>query len=1387
MHNSTLQEPTSKNTEKSSPVLSPEANKFGAKGNPLSKDLLPPTGEIAQNIMKHPPKDMGTDLNKVISVEKLVRQTLELIRERQKQEILIFENIKQIGEHFYRIGWDEKDKDCMRNKHGFTNRLKDAGNKPNLTGAKLDFETLAHLEDLKDDERINLFIQSCSPLQTSLEALKNKLDFILLTEYQYLSKLQLDEIKNWDSELKRYTNQNDEDTDINLLLNVAAFSHDEECLGLLDKFLKELDSPWYKHLGFGEKVDCYALGYFIVEFGEFSKEISRFVKPKDSSLKNLFGKLGKLRDTIKGCPEILAESDHHSLLRMKKKIEQAAPSLKKIIEALLNLIKPFHQNGILDYDKINMVETDTTQSKFEKENSSDIEKARSCFSKKKAPQNEKPRTLEADIEALKDKIRCFEAQIRSEVGETEKILCEIPFNHKDFDKFMEFEAGNFMKKLNNYLDSSKDHQNPSNSFQKRLDHNLDLINKQLKEISLEKNNEQSKGLKMRKKDIEELKRISIIYSDVLASIWEKNDEDLKEFNAKLEKILKEKSLKNKILKSKGELSKKQEEEQKQPIQTSHEEQKKEKEEKQNTSQEVQISTQALQKNSPSLENKAKNSSQELRELLGRAISEVENLFTYQEFLQKIGYDEANDLFPKFLRAEKMSFGLLGQYYKNIFKKENEEKLSQFIIQNSILAKDCFNVIKIRHQQLMHQLHKCDIQAINQTIIKQAVPWREDLKSISFCLMEDLEEKELLQMPETSPITFDVKNLTEHNQILYNWYMKIVSLNRLLKSDKAILEYNELMKQVTDETDPKLLTEIHWQAGLAYQYIKDFDKVIGPFQKGLYQAKMIPEGDIVLLKRVTLGGIDQVQCPWRNHRVFALQYDLALAYIQKKKFKEAQFHLEEILSCDSLSSTERLSVDFQLSIIERKHGHQEVSKKRMELMYLNSFEEISSNHLIWGFSILFDLSIAYLEGHNLEEAIECIKLLQSYFNDNENKLRAAQGQKLLLNRILVNEKIHRISLIKAALKDDKECQQEVMKTHDSLLEDQNVIENSPFLTNLKEYNRHNFIIAIILGEITTRDILPLYGERNFENIGLIQDMKEEVKRDLLELKNFIFSLEKDKKKIKELEESLFIKKLKESLGVKLYIIAIKNFGDKMYKEAKEYMQKSILCQWLDDFILFERDDSSLQLANSTDIDKEKLRKYLSERVSKSGSASTIFGKYERSKGDSQKKEDLLGEYEIGFLRAIAVEQKLFFTNLKIHEKTLTFRYFKFDLANSDWTIETLVCQHDEAIKKINNIGIVYFNDKMFSLACDCFDHVIYTVLKLNLNTSNQDYASNFYWRGSTHQKMKKFEMAIQDFQRVIEYKLEDEIYNEARIKLKECSMEQQKAKRLKMFSDAISRE
>ena len=270
------------------------------------------------------------------------------------QDAILIKSLAQIGNLLSGIAWKEDDETCIRNTHGLRNRHQKKGNKLNTNGAKLDFETLGHLKTLAEDQQTcSLLLNNKTAINSDLQKLKAKIDYILSAEYLHLSEEQYSEVS-----LNRRNLPDSDESDLGILWLAAAYHHDQQCLNQMIELLTTFDAIVDEDLK--DPLQRYHLGYILCQLGEYAKELSHFIKPESyqQAEKNvtrfMFGKLGQYRQKIKQSPFIVRKENTRELQQMRLLIRQVSPRLKLLLINLRNTLQVFStQANIRQYHGCN--------------------------------------------------------------------------------------------------------------------------------------------------------------------------------------------------------------------------------------------------------------------------------------------------------------------------------------------------------------------------------------------------------------------------------------------------------------------------------------------------------------------------------------------------------------------------------------------------------------------------------------------------------------------------------------------------------------------------------------------------------------------------------------------------------------------------------------------------------------------------------------------------------------------------------------------------------------------------------------------------------------------------------------------------------------------------
>ena len=926
--------------------------------------------EIEGEIIRVRELKLKKDLDNLIEIKRLIIQIFEL----GNNQKLILEHLQKIGEYIHNISWDQYDKGCIRNKHGYRNRHIDSGNEKNTgeESAKLDFEELAHLKDLAKDSEFNWVLNGYYLVLASLSALMEKVDFILDQEDKFLDDAQclsLGRIVPWevqaspdifkrsefaDEELRMEAEQLwDEYVQSSMLLMmdskksddflrvVSAWYHDSKCINKLIDLVVQTKEVEYSN----DKVDQYFLAYIFVQIGEIAKEVSDFIKIE--SLRWLFSGLGDYRDKIKGLGKIVGPK----LSQMYKEFEEASPILKQLLFILKEILSEYKSvEQLKNYDSIGKKIEEKFLS-FEQSCQWQVDKAKKQLKDGVKNFEKTQKILEEEVEQLKISLKSLEV---------ETALLNNQHDNRDFNAEQTKLYELFLK-----IESGR---------QSELYKGIDKLFKFLTEQPKAQDNVRELKLKdlFLHKDIKE-KGFYLQFKRQLKKLGVNNIEQFEELRVSeycdvINIILKEhKNLQLSGLKS--QIANKAEELQaiEKKIVSSVKKQKSE-------------DTQVFKKS-------VGLTLSEFDKLVVRVIEETELLqLLYTRITEMKVKTGANKLLVKFIGASKMSFGLLGQMHK-LLKSEHKSAMKAILVSHSILSDDCFSIIVLRHKKLMHDVINSNLnhEELSLVIYNKVAPWLKDFKYIPICSRDQgILPQQLVSglIPEDSRLVSNFNTFSENDKKIFYWYTKIVALNRFLQSQKAIDEYKELQTLLVEVSNMELLTEIHWQASLSYRNLGEFKNVIKVLRVALEAAKKIKDLNI------------------QNFKVCGIHCDIGIAYIEEDDFETAENHLRQVITNSKASDYQIIGANFLIGEIKLLQGYSVISKSYMELIFVKYFKHIIDYNPIMAFSLIEQLSYMYLNEFDLESARDALQLGSEIYKKYYSEFVVRQGQHVIYYKALL---------------------------------------------------------------------------------------------------------------------------------------------------------------------------------------------------------------------------------------------------------------------------------------------------------------------------------------------------------------------------------------------------
>jgi hypothetical protein len=172
-----------------------------------------------------------------------------------------------IGELLAAVAWNEREHQCVRNQHGLRNRHKNKSNQLNENGAKIDFEVLCRLSELKPDY-LWLFYDKKEPVRKSLNDLRDRIQHVLNNATHPLTSSET------------------------YLQFCCSYMHDVECCEMILEILRS-NEAMIRDIDLNKMLHRYYLGYYFCAIGELAKEMSVHFR-----LESEKGQLVSIRRTV---------------------------------------------------------------------------------------------------------------------------------------------------------------------------------------------------------------------------------------------------------------------------------------------------------------------------------------------------------------------------------------------------------------------------------------------------------------------------------------------------------------------------------------------------------------------------------------------------------------------------------------------------------------------------------------------------------------------------------------------------------------------------------------------------------------------------------------------------------------------------------------------------------------------------------------------------------------------------------------------------------------------------------------------------------------------------------------------------------------------------------
>jgi len=722
---------------------------------------LIPLEDKLEKIQSVAEENYKKDIHALFNLRAIIEVTLKSLTTNQVNSTF-FKNLKQIGQLLHDITWNENDLDCIRNKHGYRNRHKEKGNNINQLGVKLDFETLAHLKDLKEQTISDLLKNNLELVKHSLYILQEKVSFILYAEKSHLTEEQSLIVNEHKTESEFHN------VDIGFLRKVSAYYHDIKCINNLIDFIKKIErDPIYLSLNLSDKIDRYWIGYLFVLIGETAKEISDYIRIEKSKvaeeniIRFLFGKLGHHRQKIKGNPAITYLSKESTLSEIKDQLEKAKPELEKFLYIIKNTLEEYAEK-INDYETISFVleqHDEFIKNLAKKINLNPLVKGKSHTTKQRIE------GLENDIKELNAAKEKFESDKKGLEGKKETLKnLQTTKNIISKGSPLGKNIQNLEKLLQKYLQLYPDDSNKTITNDTKNDKKLkqvqtkkNCIKKQLEE--LEKSEPKSLQIDILKEEIKvkDLKIQKIKLQICLAKILNNKEIQLYLLNYisnTLSKLLEIISLK------KDELI---EEVDSAEIEA----------EIKSLSEKINLKIIQIRDKEKELTNLKE---QVKTKLPGKLLTILQKTERELENLKRIQENSDN---PKSVYAKKMCLGFLGQYLKELSQSPDFQRYSQVDI---LLLESINTSISTRHKT-MHGVLEDTEDLIAKTTESHLLPWQKSYEALKIIMLNDQNCQALIlelfpKIPAWNESEYDKEKEIQVKLLLMEAY------HRLMKYDEV---------------------------------------------------------------------------------------------------------------------------------------------------------------------------------------------------------------------------------------------------------------------------------------------------------------------------------------------------------------------------------------------------------------------------------------------------------------------------------------------------------------------------------------------------------------------------------------------------------------------------
>ena len=1100
---------------------------------------------------------------------------------------LPFEALCRLGQLLGSISWDENNTQCIRNKHGFRNRHKEAGNKKNATGAKLDFEALAHLDELSTQPSVVALLNAQLPgVIASLECLRDKIVFILRSELPHLNLEQRQKVPDL---LPLTSTATTDSNEVGLLLAAVSYCHDGICFKRLIHLLMEFFIGDLASLNLSDRINRYYLGYFFTQLGETAKEVSDFVKPELFSdaerniFRFLFTKLGHYRQVIKSRSGIVIGEDTTRLVNMRFQLYQIQSELMGFLSA----IEKAHGEGLAVYLRGDFTNAILAMPGFQFIVSRCIDRLEVAVidPRKKIPD------LEAEAEAERKRIADNAAHLSQLQAQLEAkgsgagggasaapavvIGAEAPVpaaaavsteeEKRPLFLYNSLYTTKLAKQVLALIGFCPEELIEASDFtleQKRLARfirkhaTIRVINPE--KFPVLRNIFPAYALSVSLRMQECLIDNAIDYEQSLPPLssltfpvgsHQRLTALSNEIAAVTLRIRKhweiEYDLMSRVNKIRFLLPPGMRvEDRRAPVVASA------------------APAPGASAPAPAAAAAAAAATPASVSKYERKLKDIRREAIFLRFILLQLKDMREPIDPRRKRAlaqaEKMSFGMLGQLYKEI-RRDHLEELSQNLFEHSLLSRDMYDAMLIRHKQVSHNVFNCDEAVLQQAIEEKVVPWIQDFQYMLFLFprAEAYRDDELQTLVDIDfRYSVRVSSLSQGHKNLLIQYLQIVALNRFMRSQEALALHAALV--IPPDIDPNLAAEIHWQASFSYRNLNQFRPCVTMLERTIAAARAISHE------------------PTRLRRIYGAYADLGIAYTELNEFENAKQALLEVVSHPlQLTAHQFIQSTYLLATAETFNKKYEEARACLELLFVkyHSYFCVRGNYQSSVLSLLSQLTSIYLDDFNLFAARDCFALAEQALKQCAGQLIVMQGQAAIYSSHMLDDPKLRCKMLEAIVADNERTAGVVADVYRHFLEREKEVAFFPYLLNRHNQEYVFLQAALLAGDVErVRTLLPgmdwLVREEGWNFLAEVQHRIERLKKNVyaLELEFLKPPREKDFKAIIQYKNKL--KKSKKLLTALFMQASIQALSSGNVELAQLLMKQSILCEGIVGFFQME---------------------------------------------------------------------------------------------------------------------------------------------------------------------------------------------------------------------------